>query len=254
MIDKSKGDLSSALDRVLGYTKLNRPISQLPTTPANKVLVIGLGRFGSAVCATLVDLGVEVMAVDVDESNINKWVDVMPHLRVADSTDPATLNQLGVADFDATVVAIGSGIEASVLTVANLSDAGAVNIWAKATTPEHGRILTRVGADNVVYPEGQMGERIGRIVGGPFVDFFELDEQFVLAEIKTPNFLAAKPLQESGLRDRFNVLAVCIKPLGGHYSYATADTVPPEGSFIVVAGQAEDVKKLTDAVRKARRG
>ena len=254
MIDKSNGDVTTALDRVLGYTKRNRRIDQLKTTPADKVLVIGLGRFGSAVVATLLDLDVEVMAVDVNEPSVNKWVDIMPHLRVADATDPTTLNQLGVTDFDATVVAIGTGIEASVLTVANLSDAGAVNIWAKATTPEHGRILTRVGADHVVYPEGQMGERVGHIVSGTVVDFFELDEHFVLAEIETPDFLASQKLGDSGLRNRFNVSAVCIKPLDGLYTYATADTIPPVGSFIVVAGQVDDIKNLTDEVRNARRG
>jgi trk system potassium uptake protein TrkA len=254
MIDRSRGEIASALERVLGYTRRDRRIGRLASAPANKALVIGLGRFGSAVCATLVDSGVEVMAVDIDETNINKWVDVMPHLRLADTTDPATLNQLGVADFDATVVAIGSGIEASVLTVGNLSDAGAVNIWAKATTPEHGRILTRVGADRIVYPEGQMGERVGRIVSGAVVDFFELDDHFVLAEVVAPDFLVSQRLGDSDLRGRFNVSAVCIKPVDGLYTYATADTVPTAGSFIVVAGQVADVNRLTEAVRQAHRG
>jgi len=255
MTDGPRFDIASALDRVLGYTRRNqtRRIGELAASPADKALVIGLGRFGSAVCATLVDIGVEVMAVDIEEANINRWVDVMPHLRLADATDPAALKQLGVPDFDATIVAIGSGVESSVLTVGNLSDAGAPNIWAKATTPEHGRILTRVGAHYVVYPEGQMGERVGRIVSGAVVDFFEVDEDFVLAEIVTPDFLIGRPLGESNLRGQFTVSAICIKPVGGVYTYATADSIPPEGSYMVIAGKPGNVRLLTDAIRASRK-
>lgn len=246
---------ASTIERILGYANLrDRKLGMgMAANPDGKVLVVGLGRFGSSVCATMVDLGTEVMAIDIDAGLIDKWVDVLPHLRVADATDSTTLHQLGVQDFDTTVVAIGTGIEASVLSVAALSDAGAPNIWAKATTPEHGRILARVGADHLVYPEVQMGERVGRIVSGTVLDFFELDDDFVLAEIETPPFLAEKPLGESNLRGKFAVSAVCIKPLDGVYSYATAETVPTQGSLMVVAGKPASVQKLTNAARQARR-
>jgi trk system potassium uptake protein TrkA len=252
MTDSSEG--ASTLDRILGYAsrRLGRD-GEPPSSPTDKVFVIGLGRFGSAVCATLVDLGLEVMAIDIDSALVDKWVDVLPNLRVADATDGATLKQLGVRDFDATVVAIGTGIEASVLTVAALSDAGAPNIWAKAMTPEHGRILERVGAHQVVYPEIQMGERVARIVSGAVVDFFELGDGFVLAEIETPKFLTGKPLADSQLRHSYEVSVVCIKPNGGEFTYATAETVPEQGNLIVVAGAIDAVKRLTDASRKENR-
>lgn len=245
----------STIERILGYAKLrDRTIgSGLAKNPDGKVLVVGLGRFGAAVSATLVDLGIEVMAIDVDGDLVDRWVDALPHLRVADATDPATLQQLGVQDFDTTVVAIGTGIEASVLSVAALSDAGAPNIWAKATTSAHGRILARVGADHVVYPEIQMGERVGHIVSGTVLDFFELDDAFVLAEIETPSFLANVPLGQSNLRKNFSVSAICLKPHDGVYTYATAETVPSHDSIMVVAGRPESVEKLTSSIRMARR-
>jgi trk system potassium uptake protein TrkA len=251
MSNQEPHERRSTIERILGYANLrDRKFgSGLAKNPDGKVLVVGLGRFGAAVSATLVDLGIEVMAIDVDADLVDKWVDVLPHLRVADATDPATLHQLGVQDFDTTVVAIGTGIEASVLSVAALSDAGAPNIWAKATTSEHGRILVRVGADHVVYPEIQMGERVGHIVSGTVLDFFELDDEFVLAEIETPPSLADIPLGQSNLRKRFAVSAVCLKPYKGVYTYATAETVPTQDSLMVVAGRPEAVNKLTSAIR-----
>ncbi len=252
--DRNKGVRSSTIERVLGYAKVRDARLGIPmaSNRDGKVLVVGLGRFGAAVSATIVDLGIEVMAIDIDAELVDRWVDVLPHLRVADATDPTTLQQLGVQDFDTAVVAIGTGIEASVLSVAALSDAGAPNIFAKATTSEHGRILRRVGADHVVYPEIQMGERVGRIVSGTVLDFFELDDEFVLAEIETPAFLVGKPLGQSKLRARFAVSAVCVKPVSGRYTYATAESVPADGSLMVVAGRPESVQKLTTAVRRER--
>lgn len=254
MIGRNKGVRSSTIERVLGYAKVRDGRLGIPmaTNPDGKVLVVGLGRFGAAVSATMVDLGIEVMAIDVDAELIDKWVDVLPHLRVADATDPTTLQQLGVQDFDTAVVAIGSGIEASVLSVAALSDAGCPNIWAKATTSAHGRILARVGADHVVYPEVQMGERVGRIVSGTVLDFFELDDEFVLAEIETPPFLIGRTLGESDLRSRYAVSAVCLKPITGVYTYATAESVPAKGSLMVVAGRPESVHKLTNEIRESK--
>lgn len=252
MVGREGEERLSTIERILGYTHLRDSKGGIERTgPEGKVLVIGLGRFGSSVAATLVDMDVEVMAVDIDGELIDRWVDIFPHLRVADATDHVTLHQLGVQDFDTTVVAIGV-IEASVLTVAALSDEGAPNIWAKATTPEHGRILSRVGAHHVVYPEVQMGERVGNIVSGTVLDFFELDDEFVLAEIETPAFLADRRLGESQLRSQFAVSAVCLKPAGGVYTYATAESVPATGSFMVVAGTPAAVQGLTTEVRRSR--
>ena len=241
----------TTLEKILGFA--NRRFGareEIPITPTDTVFVAGLGRFGSAVCATLVDLGIEVMGIDIDERLVDKWVDVIPHLRVADATDAATLKQLGVQQFDVCVVGIGTAIEASVLTTAALSDAGAPVIWAKAMTPEHGRILERVGAHNLVYPEIEMGERVARIVSGSVIDFFELDDDFVMAEIEAPAFLVGRALAEAQLRERYNVSVVCIKPRGGTYTYVTPHTVPRRGSLVVVAGPTAAVQKLTDDAKR----
>ncbi len=217
-----------------------------PAVSAKSVLVIGLGRFGTALAKTLDDLGIEVMAVDIDQGLVDFWADKIPHVRVADSTTNAVLVQLGAGSFDAVVVAIGSDVEASVLTTAALADLGVRNIWAKAITSEHGRILERVGAHHVVFPEKEMGERVAHIVTGQVDDYFELDDGFVLAELKAPDELIGKRLADTDLRARYEVTVVCIKPDGGNYTYATADTVVRSGDHLVIAGSVEAADRFVE--------
>jgi len=217
-----------------------------PAASAKSVLVIGLGRFGTALAETLGELGIEVMAVDVDQALVDEWADKIPHVRVADATSSTVLTQLGAASFDAIVVAIGTDIEASVLSTAALADMGVSNIWAKAITAEHGRILELVGADEVVFPEKEMGERVAHVVTGQVDDYFEIDDGFVLAELKAPRELVGLPLAETDLRAKYQVTVVCIKPEGGSFTYATADTVVGEGDLLVIAGSVEAADRFVD--------
>ncbi len=220
--------------------------SAQPTMSAKSVLVIGLGRFGTALAETLGMLGIEVMAVDIDQALVDQWADKIPHVRVADATTSAVLSQLGAASFDAVVVAIGTDIEASVLSTAALVDIGVGNIWAKAITSEHGRILERVGAHHVVFPEKDMGERVAHVVTGQVDDYFPLDDGFVLAELKAPDELIGKRLADTNLRAKYQVTVVCIKPDGGTYTYATADTVVGHGDHLVIAGSVEAADRFVE--------
>ena len=154
---------------------------------AESVFIVGLGRFGTALAKKLVTLDIEVMAIDTDSDLVTTWADELTHTVVADATNATVLEQLGAKNFDAAVVAIGTGIESSVLATAALWDAGCKNIWAKAISDEHRHILERVGAHHVVQPEKQMGERVARIVANHVVDYFELDDGFVLAEVEAPD-------------------------------------------------------------------
>jgi len=128
--------------------------------------VVGLGRFGAAVALTLVRDGVEVLAIDDDAKLVERWADELTHVVQADSTDEEVLRALGVGQFEHAVVAIGTNLEASVLTVLALVEAGVPDIWAKAVSDKHGRVLERVGAHHVVYPETSMGERVAHVLTG----------------------------------------------------------------------------------------
>ena len=208
------------------------------------VLVAGLGRFGIAVARTLTELGIEVLGIDADERLIQEYADVCTHVARADTTDPEALEQLGARDFPRAVVAIGSNIEASVLTTAALLDIGAREIWAKAVTDAHGRILERVGAHHVVFPERQEGERVAHAVTGRMIDYLELDDTFALAETVTPQALVGKTLEAARVRATYGVTVVCIKPAGATFTFATPATCPGPDDLLVVAGDAGRVEEF----------
>jgi trk system potassium uptake protein TrkA len=204
---------------------------------ANEFLVIGLGRFGGGLAATLVGMGHEVLGVDADPKIVQGFAGVLTHVVEADSTSEAALRQLGAGDFDTAVVAIGTEIEASILTTSVIADLGVRRIVAKAVTEAHGRILERVGAHRVVFPERDMGVRVGHSLAGSILDYFELDPGFAIVETRAPKDLVGKTLAEAEVRKRYGITVVCIKPAGGSFTYATPDTVVNEGDILVVAGE-----------------
>jgi trk system potassium uptake protein TrkA len=207
-------------------------------------LLIGLGRFGSALAQELVTLGFEVLGVDADARIVQDHAELLTHVLQADTTDMAALRQLGAADFPSAVVGIGTNVEASILTTAALADLGVPNIWAKAVTDSHGRILERVGADHVVFPENDMGQRVAHLVSGRVLDWFQLDENFAMVETVVPREYVGTTLGESGLRDRFGLTVVCVKPVGEGFTYATAETRLTEGDVLVVAGPPDEAEKF----------
>lgn len=211
-------------------------------------MVIGLGRFGASLAASLMDLGYEVMGVDTSPSLVQRYSALLTQTVEADSTDVDVLRQLGAAEFPIAVVGIGTGIEASVLTVSALGDLGVPNIWAKAITEPHARILERVGVHHVVFPEREMGERVAHLVTGRMMEYLELDPGFALVETTAPTEMLGKSLTELLFRSRYGVTVVCIKPAGGTFTYATPDTIVGPGDTILVAGETEKAEafaKLT---------
>jgi trk system potassium uptake protein len=205
----------------------------------DQTLVIGLGRFGRTLAETLIRLGNEVLGVDASARVVQACSAELTHVVQADATDAEALRQVGAADFSRAVVAIGTDIQASILATYALVDLGVPRIWAKATTLQHGAILERVGATRVVFPELEMGERVAHTMVGRTIDYVELDADFVLIETTAPHELFGRTLKDAGLRSRYAVTAVAVKPPGGAFTYATPDTVVGDGDLIVVAGARE---------------
>ena len=206
--------------------------------PRYEVLVIGLGRFGSAVAESLVLLGHEVLGIDTNPKLVQKYSASLTHVIEADCTTVETLKQIGAKEFRRAVVGIGTDIESSILTTAALVDLGVPSIWAKAITEPHGKILERVGAHHVVFPEHDMGLRLAHLVTGQMIEYIEFDEGFALVETRAPRELFGKSLGDVGVRRRYGVTVVAIKPAGETFTYATADTVVGEGDLLVVSGDA----------------
>lgn len=215
---------------------------RLARAAAGSVIVIGLGRFGAALATTLETLGGEVLGVDTDPERVADLKDTLTHVAEADTTDIRVLQQLGAPDFDRAVVAIGTDMEASILTTAALVDLKVPDIWAKAMTQAHASILERVGATHVVFPEAQMAERVAHLVAGRVLDFVPLDSGFALVEATAPLSITGRTLAELGLRAKYGVTIVCVKPAGGNFTYATAETVLGPGDLIVVAGETSEAE------------
>ena len=210
-----------------------------------EIVVIGLGRFGSSLAHTLIDMGHEVLGVDFSEERVQEHAGVLTHAVQADTTSERALRQIGVADAVTVVVCIGTDVESSVLTTVALVDLEVQNIWAKAITDAHGRILQRVGAHHVVFPEAEMGNRVAHLVTGRMLEYMALDEDFVIAELIAPDDLVGVPLGESNLRARSKVTVVCVKPSGGQFGYADRSTVLTPSDLIVIAGHRADVERFT---------
>lgn len=212
--------------------------------PSGSVVVIGLGRFGTAVARRLLDQGTEVLGIDSDPSIVQSLSSELPHVVHADSTDLSALRQLGVLDFSHAVVSIGSNLEASILTILNLSQMGVKDIWAKANDTQHGRIAERVGAHHVVYPEAEMGERVAHLVTGKMIDFIEFDDGFAIAKTRSPRETHGKTLAQSDVRKKYGITVVGIKRRHQDFIYAKAETEIKAGDHLIVAGETRLVDRF----------
>ncbi|MBO3129968.1 potassium channel family protein [Dermatophilus congolensis] len=208
------------------------------------ILVVGLGRFGSSVAQSLVKMEKEVMAIDSDADLVQRFAGEFTHVVQADATDSEALNQLGVSSFDRAVVAIGTDIEASVLTVLSLSEIGVEEIWAKAVTDKHGSILERVGAHHVVYPERDMGKRVAHQIVGSLSDYLEF-EGYALARTTAPAILWGVPFSRSDIRSRYRITIVGIKREGESFTYAESETIAHRGDELIISGSVKAVEKFS---------
>ncbi|MFF1877042.1 potassium channel family protein [Leifsonia sp. NPDC058230] len=208
------------------------------------VLVIGLGRFGAATSGELDRLDREVLAIDTDAALVQKWADRVTHAVQADARSIETLRQIGAEDFSVAVVAVGSSIEASVLITANLVDLKIPQIWAKAISQSHGKILERIGANHVIYPEAEAGERVAHLVSGRMLDFIEFDDDFALVKMYPPKPIRGVKLGESGVRSKYHVTVVGVKSPGKPFTYATAETTVSNHDLVIVAGTAADIERF----------
>jgi trk system potassium uptake protein TrkA len=217
-------------------------LARSPSPISNNVAVIGLGRFGGAVADTLVRLGHDVLGVDEDAEVVQSWADRLTHVVQADTTSSDTLRRLGVRDFDRAVVGIGSDIEASVLTVLALSELGVKDIWAKALSEKHGRILERTGAHHVVFPEVAMGERVAHLVTGKMMDFIEFDDGFAIVKTRAPREAEGRTLADCALRSKYGVTIVGVKRPKTDFAYARPETEVQQGDLLIVCGPTRTVE------------
>ncbi|MDD9207600.1 TrkA family potassium uptake protein [Georgenia sp. 10Sc9-8] len=209
----------------------------------SSVLVIGLGRFGAALAATLDRLGREVLAVERSSELVQQWSGRLP-LVEADATNPEALDQLGAEEFPVAVVGVGTSLEASVLITGNLVDLGMPQIWAKAISAEHGRILRRIGAHHVVYPEYDAGQRVAHMVSGKMLDYIEMEDDFTIVKMRPPREMQGFTVKESDIRRKYGITVIGVKPPGEPFEYASPTTRVNADDLIIVSGDTVLLEKF----------
>ncbi len=181
---------------------------------AKQCLVVGLGRFGTAVATTLYEMGHEVVAVDQKEENVERVLNLVTHAAILDATEERALRSIGVADFDVVIVAIGTDVQANILATMNAKSLGAPYVVCKAIDEMARRVLERVGADLVIRPEHDMGVRLARQIATPnIVDTLDLGSDYSIVEIEANERLRGS-LKELNLSNRFGVQVIAVSRSG----------------------------------------
>ncbi|WP_250444441.1 TrkA family potassium uptake protein [Actinotalea sp. C106] len=207
------------------------------------VLVIGLGRFGGAIANTLDRLGHDVLAVEKSADLVQYWSGRVPVIE-ADLTNPDAVEQVGAKDFRVAVVGVGTSLEASVLITGNLVDIGVPQIWAKAVSVEHARILQRIGAHHVVLPEADAGNRVAHLVSGKLLDYIEVEDGFTIVKMRPPHETQGFTIGQSQIRKKYGVTVIGVKPPGEEFVYATEETRISANDLLIVSGHADLLERF----------
>lgn len=211
--------------------------------------VIGLGRFGSSVARTLYELGHNVLAMDRDESALREVVDHVTHAVQVDSTDPEALRAVGVTNVDAVVVAIGVDIQESILTTMLLKELGCRKVVAKAVDERQGKVLEKVGADQVVFPERDMGVRVAHSLASPNVlEYIQLSPEYTIEEVNVPERLDGRTLGDLDLRTKFGVNVLLIRRDSQLLISPATDVRLQTGDVLVVVGENRQLNRLESAI------
>ncbi|MCJ0501275.1 TrkA family potassium uptake protein [Clostridioides difficile] len=209
-------------------------------------IVIGCGRFGSSVASTMHLLGHQVMAIDKNEDSVQSISDKVTHSLIVDVTDEQALRSLGLGNFDVAVVAIGSDIRASIMATLIAKKMGVELIICKAKDELQAKVLYKIGADRVVFPERDMGVRVAHnLVSDNILDHIELDPEYSIVEIVTPNSWVGKTLIELELRARYEITVLAIKTGKNINVTPSPDEELTAGSILVIIGQNTSITAIT---------
>jgi len=207
--------------------------------------VIGMGRFGSSVAKTLYNLGFEVLAIDSDEHRIQEVSNMVTHVVQADSTDEEALRTLGLRNFDVVIVAIGQDIQSSILTTIIVKEIGVPKVVVKAQNELHGKVLKKVGADKVIYPERDMGQRVAHhLISSNIIDYIELSEDYSIAEIEAARQMVGLNLRQLDIRAKYGCNVMAIKTGDKMNISPYADDVIQEHDVLVVVGRNKDLQNF----------
>ena len=209
-------------------------------------VVMGLGRFGTSVAKQLEANGCMVLAVDRDERRVNNVAEYVTRAMCVDITDEEAILELGLSNFDGAVVSIGHNLDAAIFAVMSAKEQGIPKVIAKAYDETQGKILTKVGADEIVYPEREMGYHLAKnLAFGNFLDAVELTADYSIAEIPILHEWVGKNLKELRLREKYHVNVIAVKRNRDLEITPSADKNFVEDDIVVVLGKNDVLKKLS---------
>jgi trk system potassium uptake protein len=213
---------------------------------SRQFVVIGLGRLGSAMIATLTALGYDVLGIDTDEGVVQELSVEFPdaHLVAADATEESVLHDLNIGNFDAAAVVIGENMEAGILATANLKEMGVPFVVSRAISKLHARVLERLGADRIIEPEKDMGAQLARTMASPAVmDYVDLGGDEAIIEAEVPEEWVGRSLAELHLSRQSGLTVLAIKPKGKAGTLPKGDTVFHDGDVLVVGGNKKNLDR-----------
>ncbi|WP_010649583.1 potassium channel family protein [Oceanobacillus massiliensis] len=207
--------------------------------------VIGLGRFGGSICRELSMEGMQVLAIDQDEDRVNEFKNIAYHAVIADSTDEDMLREIGIKNFDHVIVAIGENIQASILTAVILTDIGIKKITVKAQNDYHEKILSRIGVQQVVHPERDMGRRLAHnFISNNILDYLELSDDHSIVEVKAGKKMVGKSLIDLDVRANYGCNIVAIKHGRDINVSPKAEEPLHEDDILIVIGADKDISRF----------
>ncbi|MCR8670113.1 TrkA family potassium uptake protein [Agrococcus sp. HG114] len=234
--------------------RFRSPFDPASLGSASSVAVIGLGRFGASLALELMAHGTEVLGIDSDETVVQELNGRLTAVVTGDATRPDLIEQLGLAEFDRVVVAIGNDVTANILTTSQLLRVGVKEVWAKALDERHALILQQLGVHHVVRPEADMGRRVAHMVRGALEDFIEIEPGYAAVRLEVPAELTAVPLRELGLQVKHGVGIGALKR-DGTWILANPESRFEPGDTLLVHGLTPKVEAFAAlAARQRSRG
>lgn len=208
--------------------------------------VIGIGRFGESLIRELSRMGYDVLAIDIDEERVNDTVDIATHAVQCDAMDEETLKALGIRNFDVVIVAIGDNIQSNILTTIILKELGVKKVIAKAQNALHGKVLEKIGADIVIFPERDMAIKVARsLVSHNFLEQINLSSTYSIIELFTPKAFINKNLLALDLRKKMHVSIMAIRRGEEIIVAPGPDQTIFYGDVLVILGNNEDLEKIS---------
>lgn len=210
-------------------------------------IIIGIGKFGESIATNLYKMGHDVLAVDIDEERVQHIANKVTHAVQADATEEGTLEALGVKHFDGAVVTIGESVQASILIIMLCKELGIRHVLAKAQNELHAKVLYKIGADRVVFPERDMGLRVAHsLVSTSFLDYIELTPDYSIVELKAAKDWQGKSLKDLNIRAKYGINIMAIKQDDKVVVSPAADDVIQRDDVLVVIGKARDINRFQE--------